>query len=96
MRMWRTHSTTHTQPHVADSLSTLMVSDQQLLPLVSSVSSYDSVARSMAAVFLANVAPKLLFKDDHLINIKHADKVLHLCFEEVNDTGIASASICHS
>ena len=49
--------------------------------------------RTRQTVFLTNVAPQSLFIDD-LINIKHAENVL-LCLAEVNNTGIARASICY-
>ena len=42
---------------------------------------------SMAVVFLGNVPTKLLFIDDHLINIKHAENVWYQCLAEVSDTG---------
>ena len=52
--------------------------------------------RSRPTVFLANVTPQPLFIDDYLINMKHAENTLHLCLTEVNNTGIATASICYS
>ena len=51
--------------------------------------------RSRLTVFVANVAPQSLFIDDYLINVKYAEDVLHLCSAEVNNTGIARASICN-
>ena len=57
MHMWKARDTrTFTRHRISEYTDG---ADQSLLTLVSSVISCDSVARSMAAVSLANVAPKL-------------------------------------
>ena len=52
--------------------------------------------RSRPIIFFANVALQSLFIDNYLINIKHGENVLGLSLAEVNNSGIARASICYS
>ena len=86
---------THSHPHSTASQSTPTVPDQSLLPLVSSVSSVDSVAMSMAAVFLANVSPKLQSTDENLKNGEQSENVFHSCSAVVDSTGIEPQFVIH-